>query len=163
MIRRSLVGQKTEADAPASAWNSSIQRRACEVCGAATNLEVHHSEERATAVQGKLADGTSMNAPRNLVVVCEACHDKHHAKEIEIGPVKQTSEGPIREIVNLKKYAYKPSAVGLTEEDTETIRGELRKYPNLDPKRMVFDLERLHGIRITVQRLKTIRASIAPN
>jgi DNA mismatch repair protein MutS len=162
-IRRSLVGQKTEADAPASAWNSSIQRRACEVCGAATNLEVHHSEERATAVQGKLADGTSMNAPRNLVVVCDACHDKHHAKEIEIGPVKQTSEGPIREIVTLKKYAYKPSALGMTEEDTETIRGELRKYPNLDPKRMVFDLEHRHGIRITVQRLKTIRASIAPN
>jgi len=59
----------------------------------ATGLEVHHIEERATATNGRLPDGTSMNAARNLIVVCEACHDAHHAKEIEIGPVKQTSEG----------------------------------------------------------------------
>lgn len=162
-IRKSLVGQKTETDAPASAWNSRIQRRICEVCGAdaSANLEVHHSEERASAVAGKLADGTSMNAVRNLVVVCEACHDKHHAKELEIGPVKQTSDGPVREVASLKnkKYVLKASP-GLTEEQNETIKGELRKYPNLEPKRMAFDLEHRHGIKITVQRLKTIRAGL---
>ena len=160
-IRKHLVGQKTETDAPVSAWNSTIQRRVCEICGAeaSANLEVHHSEERASAVAGKLADGTSMNAARNLVVVCEACHDKHHAKEIKIGPVKQTSEGPIRQVVDLTQYAHKAPS-GLTEEEIQTIKTELRKYPNLDPKRMVFDLEHRHGIRITVQRLKTIRSTI---
>jgi DNA mismatch repair protein MutS len=160
-IRKTLVGQKTETDAPVSAWNTAVQRRVCEVCGAeaSANLEVHHSEERATAVAGKLADGTSMNALRNLVVLCEACHDKHHAKELEIGPMKQTSDGPIRQVVNLKKYVIKSSS-GLTAEENETIKAELTKYPNLDPKRMVFDLEHRHGIRITVQRLRTIRASI---
>jgi DNA mismatch repair protein MutS len=158
-IRKGLVAQKTEADAPTSAWNAEIQRRVCEVCGATTGLEVHHREERATAEHGKLADGTSMNAVRNLVVVCDACHDKHHAKEIDIGPVKQTSEGPVRQVVDLKKYANKTPS-GLTEDETETIKKELRTYPNLDPKRMVFDLEHRHGIRITVQRLKTIRAGL---
>jgi transposase len=98
-----------------------------------------------------------MNAPRNLVVVCEACHDAHHAKEIEIGPVKQTSEGPVRE---LKKYAHKPKA--LADEQLETIQRELRTYPNLPAKRLVFDLETKYGIRITTQRLSTIRANLSP-
>lgn len=158
-IRKVLVGQKTEVDAAASDWNRVVQRRACEVCGNAVGLEVHHIEQRATAVAGRLADGTSMNAVRNLVVVCEACHDKHHAKEIEIGPVQQTSDGPIRHVAELTKYAHKPTA-GLTEEQLETIKAELRAYPNLDPKRMVFDLETRHGIRISIQRLKTIRVSL---
>ena len=157
-IRRALVGQKTEAEAPLSSWNSAIQRRACEICGslASGKLEVHHSEERATAKEGKLADGTSMNAVRNLVVVCDACHDKHHAKELEIGPVKQTSDGPVRQVTR----AAPKAAPGLTDEQNETILNELRTYPNLDPKRMVFDLEQRHGIRITVQRLKTLRGTL---
>jgi DNA mismatch repair protein MutS len=159
-IRKTLVGQKTEVNAPSSDWNRSVQRRACEVCGATTGLEVHHSEERATAVQGRLADGTSMNAIRNLVVLCDACHDKHHAKEIEIGPVQQTSDGPVRQVADLAKYAHKTNPSGLTEEQIETIKAELRAYPKVDPKRMVFDLENRNGIRITVQRLKTIRASL---
>jgi len=157
-IRKTLVGQKTETDAPSSAWNAAVQRRACELCGAegSRSLEVHHIKERATAVGGKLSDGTSMNALRNLVVVCDACHDKHHAKKIEIGPVKQTSEGPVRE---LQKYAHKPQ-IGPTDTQIEQIQSELRAYPTLDPKRMVFDLEQRYGIRITVQRLRTIRASL---
>jgi DNA mismatch repair protein MutS len=155
-IRKELVGQKTEVEAPISAWNSSVQRRSCEICGAATGLEVHHIEERATAVAGRLPDGTSMNAARNLVVACEACHDAHHAKKIEIGPVKQTSEGPVREVNKLQRFVYTPQG----DDNTETIKKELRAYPNLEPKRMLFDLEHRHGIRITLQRLKTIRASL---
>ena len=162
-IRRSLVGQKTEAEAPTSAWNSAVQRRICEVCEATINsdLEVHHIEERATATKGRLPDGTSMNALRNLVVACKICHDKHHAKQIEIGRVKTTSEGPIREIIQLEKYAHTPATItGLTKEQLDIIETELRAYPNLDSKRMVFDLETRHGIRITSQRLKTIRSKL---
>jgi len=156
-IRKRLVGQKTEMEAPGSTWNTAVQRRACEICGAAAGLEVHHIQQQATAVGGKLPDGTSMNALRNLVVVCEACHDKHHAKELDIGPVEQTSEGPVRKIVDFQKYAHKAAP---QEEELERIKAELRAYPNLDPKRMVFDLENRHGIRITVQRLRTIRGTL---
>jgi len=156
-IRKRLVGQKTETEAPGSTWNTAVQRRACEICGAATGLEVHHIQQQATAVDGRLPDGTSMNALRNLVVVCEACHDKHHAKQLDIGPVEQTSEGPVRKIVDFQKYAHKPAP---QEDELERIKAELRAYPNLDPKRMVFDLENRHGIRITVQRLRGIRATL---
>jgi DNA mismatch repair protein MutS len=157
-IRKALVGQKTEVEAPASAWNPALHRQACEICGDSVGLEVHHIEQRATAVEGRLQDGTSMNAVRNLVVVCEACHDKHHAKLLEIGPVQQTSEGPVRTIKNLSKYAHKP--VGLPDEQLETIKAELRAFPNLSAKRMIFDLETRHGIKITAQRLTTIRGSL---
>jgi hypothetical protein len=60
----------------------------------------------------------------------------------------------------LQKYAHKPPTTGLSEEHQETVKAQIRAYPNLDPKRMVFDLEHRHGIRITVQRLKTIRAAL---
>jgi len=162
-IRKSLVGQKTEVEAPTSSWNAAVQRRACEVCKAllSTELEVHHIEQRSTAVDGRLPDGTSMNALRNLVVVCETCHDKHHAKLLEIGPVQQTSDGPVRKVVELEKYAHKPKMThGLTEEELVRVKKELAAYPNLPPKRMVFDLEEKYGIRVSIPKLTSIRASL---
>ena len=155
-IRRQLTGEVTAAAAPASGWNAAVHRRACEVCTEplARDLEVHHIQPRASATAGRLADGSKMNDLRNLVVVCQACHDKHHAGEMAIGPVKQTSEGPVREVVTAPK---KP---GVTDEELATIQAELKAYPNLPASRMIFDLEERHGIRITAQRLRTIRASI---
>jgi len=162
-LRRELLGTATEETAPRSAWNSTVQRRSCELCGSekVRELEVHHREERATAnAEGRLADGTSMNARRNLVVLCEACHDKHHAGHIEVGPVEQTSSGPVRKvdeesILSLSSYSYKPR--GLTEEQIETVQSYLRKYPNCPPKRLLFDLKEKEGIAITLQKLKALR------
>jgi DNA mismatch repair protein MutS len=155
-IRRSLTGETTAAAAPTSDWNAAVQRRACELCAAPVtrDLEVHHIQPRAGAVAGRLADGTNMNNLRNLVVVCQACHDKHHAGELEIGPVKQTSEGPQREVIQ------KPKAAAPTDDQLATIQAELRAYPNLPASRMIFDLEQRHGIRITAQRLRTIRQAL---
>jgi DNA mismatch repair protein MutS len=166
-IRRSLTGEKTEAEATGSAWNAAVQRRACEVCSAAItrDLEVHHIQQRRDATGGRLPDGSNMNALRNLVVVCQKCHDKHHANELEIGRVKQTSEGPVREIIDLSQYEYRAAAQprvapGLTEEQVETVKAELRTFPHLPASRMLFDLENGHGIKITAQRLRAIRATI---
>jgi 5-methylcytosine-specific restriction endonuclease McrA len=170
-LRRELLGTATEETAPMSAWDSTVLRRICEVCGAdkVRELEVHHREERMTAnAAGLLPDGTSMNARRNLVVLCETCHNKHHAGHIEVGPVKQTSVGPVREMpveqtpikdkgVSLASYAYKPR--GLTEEQLEVVRTYLRKYPNCPPARLVFDLKQKEGIEVTVQKLKVIRGT----
>jgi hypothetical protein len=88
-IRRQLGGEVAADEAPSSSWNSAIKRQACEHCGSAVvrQLEVHHIEERAKG---------GGNHIRNLVVLCEKCHDKHHSKEIEILPLTQTSEGPER-------------------------------------------------------------------
>lgn len=161
-IRRSLTGEVTVADGPASTWNAAVQRRACEICSAAIlrDLEVHHIQPRASATGGRLADGTNMNNLRNLIVVCQTCHDAHHAGELEIGPVRQTSEGPIREVTRVEPAPR--IQVGLTAEEIATVQAELAAYPTLPASRMLFDLEERHGIRITAQRLRTIRASIRP-
>jgi DNA mismatch repair protein MutS len=166
-IRRELTGAVKESDAPVSQWSSAVHRRACELCGCAImrDLEVHHIRPRAEAsASGRFQDGTSMNALRNLVVVCQACHDRHHAGEVEIGPVKQTSEGPVRETIDLSVYEYKPpvsrTAKGLSEEQLEIVKGYLVKYPNLPMTRLVYDLEAQKGIKVTANRLRTIRASL---
>jgi DNA mismatch repair protein MutS len=166
-IRRQLLGTATENEAPASEWNTAVVRRACELCSAdiVRDLEVHHIQPRASATGGRLADGSSMNAVRNLVVVCQGCHDKHHAGQIEIGPVQQTSDGPVRQVMDLSQYAYKAPVVagkgcGLAPEDLAKVEEYLRKYPTCAPKRLVFDLEQREGIKITTQRLATIRAKL---
>ena len=160
-IRRSLTGEVTAAEGPASAWNAAVQRRACEICSATIlrDLEVHHIQPRASAVGGRLADGTSMNNLRHLIVVCQTCHDAHHAGELDIGPVRQTSDGPVREVTRIE--TVQRPATGLTEEQIATIQAELRAYPNLPASRMLYDLETRHGIRITPQRLRMIRTSTA--
>jgi DNA mismatch repair protein MutS len=156
-IRRGLTGQATEATATASQWNSTIQRRACEVCGdmLSTDLEVHHIRQRKDAVNGHLADGTDMNSGRNLVVVCQTCHDKHHAGEIEIGPLKQTSDGPVRD---LTRFVFKPSPE--TEEDIKRAQAVMRDYPHLPISRIMTDLEQRHGIRMSRQKLQGIRSKL---
>jgi threonine aldolase len=93
-----------------------------------------------------------MNNQRNLVVVCKECHDKHHAGEIEIGSVKQTSEGPQREIHRTPKA---PTTV--SEEQLETIKSALKAYPQMTPTRMIVYLQQHHEIITTPQRLKAIR------
>jgi 5-methylcytosine-specific restriction endonuclease McrA len=155
-IRRSLTGEATATTAPISDWNAAVQRRVCELCAAPVtrDLEVHHIQPRASAVAGRLADGTNMNNLRNLVVVCQACHDKHHAGELEIGPVKQTSEGPQREVIQ------KPKMAAPSDSQLAIIQSELRAHPNLPASRMIFDLEQRHGIRISSQRLRTIREAL---
>ena len=156
-LRRELMGERTEATADVSQWNTAVQRRACEVCGAAIvrDLEVHHIQQRKDAVDGRLADGTSMNVSRNLVVVCQTCHDKHHAGQIQIGPVKQTSDGPVRELAT---FAYKVPET--TDQEVEKIRAVLKAYPNMPISRLLTHLEQQLGIRISQQKLRTIRSKV---
>jgi 5-methylcytosine-specific restriction endonuclease McrA len=162
-IRKNLVGVATEQEASISDWNSGVQRRVCSACGSNTvrDLEVHHIEARATATQGRLADGSDMNNMRNLAVLCASCHDRVHSQKLEIGPTKQTSEGPILEVKDLQAFAYKAKPKGdLTEEQLEAVKNDLRKYKTLQPARLIFYIEQHHGIKLTTQRLKTIRATL---
>ena len=164
-IRRELLGQKNASEAPMSDWNRSVQRRVCEMCGAAEvkTLEVHHIQPRKSATaEGRLADGTHQDHIRNLIVLCESCHDKHHAGRLEVAPLVQTSDGPLRlEPAPASVTASVPKTSGprskWTADQMETIQSYLKNYPNAPPKRLIFDLEDKEGIKISVASLKKIR------
>jgi len=159
-LRRGLLGTKTEMDAPGSSWNSGIQRRVCEVCGEAAvkTLEVHHIRQRSEANEyGVFDDGTHQDHPRNLIVVCETCHDKSHAQQIHISPMIQTSDGPIRtpttggSVISETRRRSK-----WTDEQIQVIQEYLRKHPRVPPKRAIFDLGE-KGIVISVTSLRSLR------
>jgi DNA mismatch repair protein MutS len=140
-IRRGLEGSVASNEAPKSTWNAKLQRQACEVCGHAVvrDLEVHHIRQR--------ADGGS-NELRNLAVLCESCHDKHHNGELEIGPLQQTSDGLERSTVTTKRQKKV-----WTDEEDELIRTTLDKFKHRPLTRVMTELKE-NGITITLAQLK---------
>ncbi len=146
-IRRKLEGTTTIQEATKSTYNAEIQRQACEVCKnpIASQLEVHHIEEQAKGGSNQL---------RNLIVVCESCHDNHHNGTIQIAPLTQTSEG-------LERFAYVPTATPTatavkqkwSDDEIRIIQTtvSLNKRP---PRRICGILQESHGIQITENQLK---------
>lgn len=149
-IRRSLLGKAAANEAPVSKWNTNIQRYICEVCGCSIvdKLEVHHIEERAKGGSNEL---------RNLVVLCEKCHDKHHAGELTVGSIVQTSEGLERDIVQQEenKKPERKSKTERPEEEIQKIVSIATKYKGRPLTRTILALEE-EGIKIKQTELKRI-------
>lgn len=156
--RHELLGSVTDEEAPTSSWNPVVKRRSCEVCNSAfvADIEIHHIRPRAAAsVTGHFSDGTHQNHMRNLVAVCATCHDKHHAAELEIGPVKQTSEGPVR-LLTVEPPTTKTKSKWAVQQQ-QTILKLLREKPNVAISRILFELEEYHAIKISSATLQKIR------
>ena len=148
-IRRALGGMAAAEEAPTSSWNAQIQRQACEMCGHAIirNLEVHHLTPR--------AEGGS-NVLRNLAVLCETCHDKHHAGELEVGELQMTSDGLERSTVVSETTitkAKKKQELKWSEDEIKVIQVSLTKHKGRPMTRIVADLEE-QGIHMTTAQLK---------
>lgn len=155
-FRRELTGETAIEDTSVSSWNSELIKQSCAKCGSFSNLHVHHSQERQDASQGRNSDGTALNHARNLVVICDDCHKKHHNNEIEIGSVEDTSEGPARSIKTIIKVKSNSKKNKFTEDDIRCIRQTKVSYPNIDPKLLVFQIQKDHGIQITHKELLKI-------
>jgi DNA mismatch repair protein MutS len=165
--RHKIIGSTTQKEALSSNWNTEIVRKECEVChkSITSDLEVHHIKERASAVNGILEDGTHMNDKRNLIVICQKCHDKVHTGNIDIGEVKMTSDGPARNIVinndnnsidsNEENKSHKKSK--WSDEEREIIVDTLRKYSTLSLKSIRAHLSSKHEIEISEGMLGKIR------
>ncbi len=174
--RTTLLGSTTLEEAPQSAWNRSIVRKECEICHCeiTKDLEVHHIQERHNATQNRRnQDGTGLHDVRNLVVLCEACHDAHHAGQIQIQPMVDTSIGTIRpdtsnsessssdssvapEIKSLEKYRYVKKEQ-FTEEEMGQIEGILKKHKGLHAKLLLFQIQKQYPeIKITLSQLQSI-------
>ena len=162
--RRKIEGSTTQVEAHVSKWNTEIVRKECEVChkSMTRDLEVHHIKERASAgSHGILEDGTHMNDKRNLVVICQKCHDDVHAGKMDIREVKLTSDGPERVIIKEEvKTAPIHKKSKWSEEEHEIILSTLRKYSILSLKSIEAHLSSKHDIRISVSVLGKMRKEL---
>ena len=154
--RHRILGSSRQEEAQSSSWNASVVRKECEVCKKAiqTELEVHHIQPRASARNQILGDGTHMNDKRNLIVICQKCHDDVHAGTMEIGELKDTSDGPERHvsIVVAEKKRGKWS-----EEEIKTVKETLQKYSSQSLKAIRARLSSKHSIEMSEAVLARIK------
>jgi DNA mismatch repair protein MutS len=183
--RRALIGTVNEEEATASSWNSAVVRRICEVCGheIVRDLEVHHIRPRAEArsTGSRFADGAARDDMRNLVVVCQGCHDAHHAGKITIGPLQQTSAGPVRAVSSapavttaattavttaeapattniFQQFAYTPpTPKQLGDEEVRTIIHVMKQYPALSIRQLAPKLRNDYEIEVEESVLRKIK------
>jgi DNA mismatch repair protein MutS len=152
-LRTLFAGTTTAGSAAATTWNTHLTRRKCD-------LEVHHIRQQRDADEnGRFEDGTHKNHLSNLIVVCQKCHDDHHAGRITIGPARQTSDG-VEHTVTRSVITAEPPQQSEEDSKTETIEQYLRKFPRLSPSRLQFELESREGIQVTTQKLSSIRKKL---
>jgi DNA mismatch repair protein MutS len=161
--RHQIMDSTTQQNALSSSWNTEIVKKECEVCHKImkSDLEVHHIKERVSAVNGVLEDGSHMNDKRNLIVICQKCHDETHSGLIQIGEIKITSNGHEREIikentsVTSEKKTIKKSK--WSDEEHQTIVDTLHKYSLLSLKSIRAHLSSKHEIDISEAILGKIK------
>jgi len=155
--RHRIIGSVKQEEATTSSWNKDIIRRACESCQKpiVSDLEVHHLQHRASAQNQILKDGTHMNDKRNLIVLCETCHDQIHAGTLVIGDIQLTSNGPERVIQQIEPQIKKKGK--WTEEEIETVKSTLKKYTSLSLKMIRAHLSSKHSIEISEIMLGKMR------
>jgi hypothetical protein len=148
-------------DGGTSSWNSAIKRNLCELCGNPVALEVHHIQERHTAKNGLLPDGTPMNAVANLVVLCQSCHDKEHTNAI-VYPIIQTSAGPDRVAIatTVTTTTTKSSKTKWSDEDRTAIDTVLKEYKTASLKALSYKLKSEYQIEISSQSLAQMRKQL---
>ena len=156
--RHKIIGSTKQLDALPSSWNKEIIRKECEICKKqiVDELEVHHIKPRADATNGILEDGTHMNDKRNLIVLCQTCHDEVHDGTLEIGDIKMTSDGPERGIRKSSKSS-KSHKSKWSEEERITIMNTLTKYSSMSLKALRAYLSSTHEINISEGMLGKMR------
>jgi DNA mismatch repair protein MutS len=156
--RHILLGSTTTQQASQSAWNSNILRKECELCHhtITKDLEVHHIQQRKDAKQQKNKDGTQNHDARNLVVVCQTCHDAHHRGELQIAPLVDTSHGPQR-IQEFPAPVRKETITKETYDEAtlQMIQKVCRENPLLHPRLLVVQLKK-ENVSIDEKSLKKL-------
>ena len=157
--RHAITSSVTQEAARTSVWNTEIIRKECELCkkSITKELEVHHIQERNTATNQRLENGTHMNDKRNLIVICEECHDRIHAGKIVIDELKMTSDGPERKVTMVEKPVKKGK---WSKEEMETITDTLRMYASLSLKAISVYLHSKHDIDISEGILGKLRKEL---
>ena len=165
--RHRIIGSKRQEEVLNSSWNKEVVRKECEICKKqiCSDLEVHHIVSRSSAKDNILEDGSHMNDKRNLIVICQKCHDEIHSGLLEIGPLQMTSNGPERKIVEYKEEKAlteekKIKRMKWSEEEMKTITDTLRTYSSLSLKSIKAHLSSKHSIEISEGILGKLRRDL---
>ena len=158
-FRKELLGETKNEEANTSSYNANIMKKECQICkhSIVKDLEVHHIRPQKEAENKQFADGSKMNDTRNLIVVCQSCHDKHHAGELEIGQEKQTSRGPQRDVVVVPPTEKKEKPSKWTVDERMTIEQYLRQFRYVPLGRIAYDLKQQEHIDISEGSLRKMR------
>jgi hypothetical protein len=165
-MRRDLLGTTSVEEAQQTTWTSDLVRTKCSACGTecSQGLEVHHLEERSKSTNSRNLDGTALNHVRNLAVLCSDCHTKHHGGMLYVGAVEDTSEGPVRKVVDLSQYAYVPTQVvkggrkqPFTDEQVTAMRTIVQDKPGLSAKLYCFQIRQTLELDISEGQFRTLQ------
>jgi type II secretory ATPase GspE/PulE/Tfp pilus assembly ATPase PilB-like protein len=129
-----------------SLYNQNVFREECANCHSriVSTLHTHHIEEQ--------ANGGSHHV-RNLAVLCEDCHFKHHSGEIQVERLRVTSDGLERAVVEKSNKIQKAK---YTEEELNLIKQSIYTLKGRPLARIRSDLK-LKGIQITEREISTIQ------
>jgi DNA mismatch repair protein MutS len=165
--RHRIIGSKRQEEVSNSVWNKEIIKKECEICKMqiCSELEVHHIVPRASATNNILEDGSHMNDKRNLIVMCQKCHDQVHAEVFEIGPLQLTSDGPERIIKDNPQNVNPSNIVEIkkgkrskwSEDEMKIIKDTLQTYSSLSLKAIRAHLNSKYSISISEGVLSKIR------
>jgi DNA mismatch repair protein MutS len=145
-LRKQLSGWK---EPHASSYSAGAVVDACAVCGGGAALEMHHIRPQADAAAAA-AEGVDIHAPGNLVCLCGACHDDHHAGRLVIAGWKETSAG--------RKLEWSRSASGaapLPDEVVAWIREQRTRRARIPTiQRMV---QQIYGVAVSERQIRGLR------
>jgi DNA mismatch repair protein MutS len=149
-LRKALAGWQAPTT---SSYSAAAIVDACAVCcrsGNSAGLETHHIVPQKEAVAAAAsAAGYDINSPGNLVCLCAACHDDHHAGRLVIMKWEDTSAG------RRLKWSRPDNATGLTAEIEAWVREQKRlriRIPTI--LRMA---KQIHGVDVTEKWVRGVR------
>lgn len=155
-IRKELLQEKETV----STYNKDCIVKCCELCGSTIHntLEVHHIQHQKEANErGFLNNGTHKDHIRNLIVLCETCHNKQHNGTSQILQMKATSDGGIIDIKDIKDVKEETKY----HEYQDIIFQYIQKYSRLTPKRLCFELETKEDIQVSEQQIRKFRKLVS--
>jgi DNA mismatch repair protein MutS len=145
-LRKALAGWQAPTT---SSYSAAAIVDACAVCGSTVGLETHHIVPQAEAVAASSA-GYDINAPGNLVCLCAACHDDHHAGRLVIVKWEDTSAG------RRLKWSRPDDATGPTAAELEAWVREQKRLRIRIPT-ILRMAKQIHGVDVTEKWVRGVR------
>lgn len=151
-FRQILEKGRLDSAALTSKYNKSLLHDGvCESCGKQSSAEVHHIKHQAS--HQKIQSG-QMNMLSNLMVLCEECHDKVHAGNINVNKKHMTSHGIQTEVDHIELVNTKTTDTCDLENEILT----LSMQDHLSISKVIETIYRNKGISLSKYRVrKTIQ------